>query len=46
MTNVILCGCTGRMGKAFSTLARTHSDIKIVAGIDINTDSAASDFPI
>ena len=45
MTNIILCGCTGRMGEAVSRLVSENNDAKIVAGIDINTSSVAQ-FPI
>ena len=46
MTNIILCGCGGRMGKAI--VASIKGDCTIVAGVDINASalSAASDFPI
>ena len=46
MTNIILCGCGGRMGKAI--VASIKGDCAIVAGVDINASalSAASDFPI
>ncbi|MBE6577583.1 MAG: 4-hydroxy-tetrahydrodipicolinate reductase [Ruminococcaceae bacterium] len=45
MTNIILCGCTGRMGEAVSRLISDSNGAKIVAGIDINTSSVAQ-FPI
>ena len=46
MTNIILCGCGGRMGKAIA--AAIKNDCTIVAGVDINASalSAASDFPV
>ena len=46
MTNIILCGCGGRMGKAI--VAAAKNDCTIVAGVDINASalSAACDFPI
>ena len=46
MTNIILCGCGGRMGKAIA--AAVKGDCAIVAGVDINASalSAACDFPI
>ncbi|MBQ9112963.1 MAG: 4-hydroxy-tetrahydrodipicolinate reductase [Clostridia bacterium] len=48
MTNIILCGCSGRMGDAVSRLVADRSDAQIVAGIDINTSAAAqaSGFPV
>ena len=46
MTNIILCGCGGRMGKA--VYAAAQDDTAIVAGIDINASdlSAALPFPV
>ena len=46
MTNIILCGCGGRMGKA--VYAAAQNDTAIVAGIDINASdlSAALPFPV
>ena len=43
MTNIILCGCSGRMGKAI--VAAAKNDCTIVAGVDINASSAGS-FPV
>ena len=46
MTNVILCGCGGRMGKAI--IAAADKDTEIVAGVDINATALASavSFPV
>ncbi|MBP3314725.1 MAG: 4-hydroxy-tetrahydrodipicolinate reductase [Clostridia bacterium] len=46
MTNIILCGCGGRMGKAIA--AALPSDVEIIAGVDINASalSAALPFPV
>ena len=46
MTNVILCGCAGRMGKAI--IAAADKDTEIVAGVDVNATALASaaSFPI
>ena len=46
MTNIILCGCGGRMGKAI--VAAAKNDYTVVAGVDINASalSAACNFPI
>ena len=45
MTNIILCGCGGRMGKAI--IAAIKGDCTIVAGVDINaSELSASSFPI
>ncbi len=48
MTNIILTGCGGRMGEAVSKLVETSTELKIVAGVDINASSvaAASSFPV
>lgn len=45
MTNLILSGCGGRMGEAVSRLVSDRSDVKIVAGVDINV-SAVKEFPV
>ena len=46
MTDIILCGCGGRMGKAITAAAK--NDCAIVAGIDINASalSTACSFPV
>ncbi len=46
MTNIILCGCGGRMGKAITAAAQNEYDI--VAGVDINASAlaAACSFPV
>ena len=46
MTNIILCGCGGRMGKAIAAAAGNGYDI--VAGIDVNASAlaAACNFPV
>ena len=46
MTNIILCGCGGRMGKAIAAAA--GKDYDIVAGVDVNASalSAACSFPV
>ena len=43
MTNIILCGCGGRMGKAIAAAAK--NDCTIVAGVDINASSTGN-FPV
>lgn len=45
MTNIILCGAGGKMGKVISSGIKAYNDCKIVAGIDLYTDCAA-DFPV
>ena len=44
MTNIILSGCSGRMGEAISKMLDGHSEAKIVAGIDVNTDAPAKTY--
>ena len=44
MTNIILSGCSGRMGEAISKMLEGHTSAKIVAGIDVNTDTPAKTF--
>ncbi len=45
MTNIILNGCNGKMGKAVSLCVESRDDCKIIAGVDINTN-ADSSFPV
>lgn len=44
MTNIILCGCNGHMGKVISQIAKDF-DINIVCGIDLVTDRNF-DYPV
>ena len=46
MTNIILCGCGGRLGKALTAAAQNEYDI--IAGVDINATSlgALCPFPV
>jgi 4-hydroxy-tetrahydrodipicolinate reductase len=48
MTNVILCGCGGRMGQAIVRAAEDDQDLRILAGIDVNAGAlqAACKFPV
>ena len=45
MTNIILCGCNGHMGKTITDVVNTRDDINIVAGVDIRNDLSA-DYPV
>lgn len=45
MTNIILCGANGRMGKFITDAVSKRDDINIVAGVDLNTESSAG-FPV
>lgn len=48
MTNIILCGCGGRMGQAIIRACAESNICRIVAGVDINASSvgAACEFPV
>ena len=48
MTNIILCGCGGRMGQAIIREAEGSKSFRIMAGIDINASALATahKFPI
>ena len=41
MTNIILCGCGGKMGQAILRAAADSDQYRIVAGVDINAASVA-----
>ena len=41
MTNIILCGCGGKMGQAIVRAAADSDQYRIVAGVDINADATA-----
>ncbi len=39
MTKIILCGCSGKMGKNISTCVENRNDCEIIAGVDkVNND--------
>lgn len=40
MTEIILCGCNGKMGRVITETVIKRNSCKIVAGIDLNTESA------
>ncbi len=44
MTNIILSGANGKMGKVITALAAENDDLNIVCGFDVNTDS--NEFPV
>ncbi len=48
MTNIILCGCGGKMGQTIVRMATQSDRYRIVAGIDANADSLlpACSFPV
>ena len=39
MTDIILCGANGKMGRFISAVVEKRSDSRIVAGVDLNTES-------
>ena len=45
MTDMIMHGCNGRMGKMIAGIVADDPDIRIVAGVDINTKENGS-FPV
>lgn len=45
MTNIILSGCNGKMGRVITRLVSQDSDCKIVAGLDIN-DYCDNTYPV
>ena len=45
MTNIIMNGCNGRMGRMITDLANKDTDVQIVAGIDAY-DKVANDYPV
>ena len=44
MTNIIMNGCNGRMGRMITDIANKDTDVQIVAGIDAY-DKVANDYP-
>ncbi len=45
MTDIILCGANGRMGKFITDAVSKRDDARIVAGVDLNTEAMAG-FPV
>ncbi len=45
MTNIILSGCNGKMGQVITRLCEADEAVKIVCGVDINTEKK-SDYPV
>ena len=45
MTNIILNGCNGRMGRVITELVKKDDDINIVAGVDIS-DAVQNSYPV
>ena len=44
MTNIILSGANGKMGKVITAMAAENDDLNIVCGFDVNTESTG--FPV
>ena len=44
MTNIILCGCGGRMGRAI--IESVKDGCTIVAGVDVNASALSTGFPV
>ncbi len=45
MTNIILCGCSGVMGRTITELVKNDDEAQIVAGIDL-TDDGRTEYPV
>ena len=45
MVNIIMHGCNGAMGQVISSLVERDEEVKIVAGIDLNTE-AKNGYPV
>ena len=45
MTDIILSGCNGHMGQTVCSVSSGLDDVKIVAGVDVNTDNK-NGFPV
>ena len=45
MTNIVICGANGKMGKMIYSCVSEREDCKVIGGIDVFTESYA-DFPI
>lgn len=45
MVNISICGANGKMGKTIYNCAQNRNDIKVISGIDVNTQKYA-DFEI
>ena len=41
MTNIILCGCGGRMGQAIVRATEKSEELRVVAGVDVGADAIA-----
>lgn len=46
MTDLILCGCSGKMGAAVRAAVSQREDCRIVAGVDLSGVPMGCDFPV
>lgn len=46
MTNILLSGCNGMLGRAITDFAKKRNDCKIVAGVDLTAPSSDIGFPV
>lgn len=46
MINIILNGACGRLGTTFQKVAKESTDVKIVAGVDLNGSENSTEFPL
>ena len=45
MTNIVLCGANGKMGRMIASCINEREDCKVIAGVDVNTKQY-DEFPI
>ena len=45
MVKILLCGCNGKMGRVISSCVRERNDCKIIAGLDLCTETHF-DYPV
>ncbi len=45
MVKILLCGCNGKMGRVISSCVRERNDCKIIAGVDLCTETTF-DYPV
>ncbi len=45
MTDILLCGCSGKMGKAVAECVEDRDEWRIIAGVDLNAEGR-TDFPV
>lgn len=45
MTDIMLCGCQGKMGRVIADCVSARDDCRIIAGVDVNTEEKR-EFPV